>query len=89
MSGGGVGLVKRPNTKPAQASEAATASGAARLLRRKRGSHAAQKRRLVQARQRARRTRSPHSQQKFGLYTPKSPSGENAVRSAFGVAVGD
>src|SRR5205085_6573868 len=45
-----------------------SASGLKNRPRRKRRSHEGQKRRLVHARQRARATRSPHSQQKFGLY---------------------
>jgi hypothetical protein len=59
--------------KHALAAAAMSTSGTVNLLRRNRRSHASQKRLLVQTRQRARATRSPHSQQKFGLYIAPLP----------------
>jgi hypothetical protein len=80
MSGGGAGRINLPSANPAHATAQAMHSGATHP-RRKRLSHAAQKRPLVHARQRSRKTRSPHSAQKFGLYTDgKSPSGVRSRR---------
>jgi hypothetical protein len=60
--------------KPAQMKAAAKTSVVANTFRRKRRAHEGQKRRLVHKRQRARVTRSPHSEQKFGRYMLASPS---------------
>jgi hypothetical protein len=69
--------------KHALANAAESASGTANLLRRNRRPHASQKRLLVQTRQRVRATRSPHSQQKFGLYIAHpSPSEGDGVHDA-------
>jgi hypothetical protein len=69
--------------KHAHASEAESRSGTPNLPRLKRRPHASQKRLLVQTRQRARSTRTPHSQQKFGLYIAHpSPSNGDGVHDA-------
>jgi hypothetical protein len=69
--------------KHAHATDAQSRSGTTNLLRLKRRPHASQKRLLVQTRQRARVTRSPHSQQKFGLYIAHpSPSEGDGVHDA-------
>lgn len=80
---GATGFVARPSMKHALATTAMSTSGTVNLLRRNRRSHASQKRLLVQTRQRARATRSPHSQQKFGLYIAHpSPSEGDGVHDA-------
>ena len=79
---GAAGFVARPSMKHALATDAVSTSGTVNLLRLNRRSHASQKRLLVQTRQRARATRSPHSQQKFGLYIAHpSPSEGDGVHN--------
>jgi hypothetical protein len=72
MSGGGVGRRAPPASKPMIKSARLANVGNSNRAPRSLGAQSGQKRRLVQRCQRERMIRSPHSAQKFGLYTVRA-----------------